>query len=186
MKKTVCILLVLLTCFTAAGCVSSSGPGPGYENQGKTVDDVLRERMSENTETASAAAPTVPTSKETSTGTKPADSGEIDIDVAALSATMVYSQVLNMKKSPDDYAGKRVRIKGRFAYTEGNGNYYFAVRVSDVTACCIVGIEFMPRDEGKFLEECPENGEDITIVGIFEAYTENDYRYCRLTDVVMG
>ena len=37
-----------------------------------------------------------------------------DVDLTAMSSTMVFSQVLNMLVSPDDYIGKKIRMKGRF------------------------------------------------------------------------
>ena len=78
---------------------------------------------------------------------------------------MVYSEVYNMMDSPENYLGKTVRMRGPFAFAEGDGRYYFACIISDATSCCAQGIEFIPRDERVFPDEYPEKGKEITVVG---------------------
>lgn len=105
-----------------------------------------------------------------------------DVDLTALSSTMVYSEVYNMMATPDDYIGKTVKMKGEFAvYTdeELNKNYYAAI-ISDATACCQQGLEFvLPGDKA------PEGytpGDEIEVIGTFETYREGELTYCHLTD----
>ncbi|MBR6050392.1 MAG: hypothetical protein IKP68_04205 [Clostridia bacterium] len=114
-----------------------------------------------------------------------AEVSTVDVDLTKLSSTMVYAEVYNMMVSPDDYIGKSVRMKGAFAYGEGDGRYYFACIISDATACCSQGIEFVLKDGRKFPSEYPQAGTEITVVGVFDTYYEGTYRYCQLIDAVM-
>ena len=57
--------------------------------------------------------------------------------------------------------------------------------ISDATACCAQGIEFVLTEDRKFPEEYPEKGTEITVVGIFDTYMEGSYKYCQLIDAVM-
>jgi hypothetical protein len=98
---------------------------------------------------------------------------------------MVYSEVYNMMSVPADYMGKCVRMKGSFAYAEGDGRDYFACIISDATSCCSQGIEFVLQDGRIFTEEYPTVGAEITVVGIFDTYYEGTYQYCQLIDAVM-
>ena len=43
---------------------------------------------------------------------EPQSSGEIDIDLSAMSGTMVYSEVYNMMVDPDSYEGKTIKAYG--------------------------------------------------------------------------
>ena len=137
MKKTVCLLIVMLFCFSFFGCGSSSVGRVKTGSQGKTVDDVIQEQMS-GQETTSAAAYTTP-----SGAASAANAGPVDVDLTQMSSTMVYSEVYSMMNSPENYMGKRVRMRGSFAFAEGDNKYYFACLISDATACCAQGIEFV-------------------------------------------
>ncbi len=183
MRKAICIILAALMCMMIAGCGSGSDNRSIQGNQGKSVDDVLRERMNEGSQTDKN--PAGQPSSETQTGTKPVEGEHVDVDLTKLSSTMVYSEVYNMMSSPENYMGKRVRMKGSFAYAEGDGRYYFACIIADATACCAQGIEFVLKDERKFPEEYPTKGTEITVVGIFDTYIEGTYQYCQLIDAVM-
>ncbi len=183
MRKTICIILAALMCMMIAGCGSAPDNRSAQGNQGKSVNDVLNEKMNENKQTADD--PSGHPSTEVSTDIQPVDAGSVDVDLTKLSSTMVYSEVYNMMTAPDNYMGKRVRMKGSFAYAEGDGRYYFACIISDATACCAQGIEFILKDERKFPEEYPTKGTEITVVGIFDTYMEGAYQYCQLIDAVM-
>lgn len=112
--------------------------------------------------------------------------GEIDIDLTQLSSTMVYSQVYDMVNNGDDYLGKTVKAKGTFSYyQETDGREFFAVLVSDATACCSQGIEFVLDGEYSYPDDYPSIGTEITVVGKFNYYKEDYYTYCQLTDATM-
>ena len=74
-----------------------------------------------------------------------ASDSEYDIDLTVLDSNMVYAQVYDMIYGETDYSGKTVRAKGIFNYflDENTNQEYFAVIISDATACCAQGLEFV-------------------------------------------
>ena len=130
---------------------------------------------------ADGAANTPPASQSQSTG-------GIDVDLTALSSTMVYSEVYSMMSFPDDYIGKTVKMKGQFAVyqaTDENGAFipdkmFFACMIADATACCAQGLEFALAGKPVYPDDYPELGAEITVVGTFEWYEEDGCRYYRL------
>ena len=106
-----------------------------------------------------------------------ADSTPVDLDLTALSSTMVYSEVYNIMSAPDDYLGKTMKMDGTFE-TDENEIYYFCL-IKDATACCQQGIEFILED-GTYPNDYPSLGSDITVVGTFERYYEGDQPYYHL------
>ena len=112
----------------------------------------------------------------------------IDLDLTRLSATMVYSEVYNMRYEPEDYYGKTIRIEGLFSSYENpmTGEPYFNCIIPDATACCSQGLQFFPADADTrmYPEDYPKNGETVTVVGTFTKNEENLYM-CALTDATM-
>ena len=150
MKKTICILLSVIVCFSLIGCNATQEPDLTSENQSITKEVEI-----------------------------------IDVDLTKLSSTMVYAEVYNMISFPENYLGKTVRMRGEFAYAVGENRFYFACIISDATACCAQGIEFILSDERLFPDEYPAIGSEITVVGIFDTYNEDSYQYCQLIDAVL-
>lgn len=177
MKKIVCVIISIVTLIVFASCGNASDNKATQKNTGKSISDILSERMNETTAEETVKAP--------ETETKPAEKTPVDVDLTELSSTMVYSEVYNMVYSPETYEGKHVRMSGRFTYAEGDNRYYFACIISDATACCAQGIEFVLKDEKKFPDEYPITGALITVSGIFDTYYEGENRYCQLIDAVM-
>ena len=110
-----------------------------------------------------------------------------DVDLTELSASMVYAEVYDMVYNPDDYVGKTVRARGPFSYfkDEGTGNEYFAVLISDATACCSQGIEFVLDGDYTYPKDYPAVDTEITVNGVFNYYKENGFTYCQLTNAVL-
>ena len=108
---------------------------------------------------------------------------KIDIDLTKLSSTMVYSEVYAMMYSPEEYFGKTIKMQGSLdIYTDDStGKTYYACIISDATACCSQGIEFVLKNEQNY----PEIGEVITVVGTFTTYAEGENEYCELIDAEM-
>ena len=106
--------------------------------------------------------------------------GKIDVDLTALSSTMVYSEVYNMLNAPEGYVGKTVKMTGGYSafMDESTGAVYRVCMIADAAACCAQGMEFVLK-EG---EEYPEMESDITVVGTFQLYDENGSTYCHLVD----
>ena len=90
-----------------------------------------------------------------------------DIDLTAMSATMVYSVVYDMVWHPDTYVGQVVKMRGRYTrYTaDDTETLHHACVVQDATACCAQGIDFALAD-GNY----PAPDSEITVVGTLDTY----------------
>lgn len=108
------------------------------------------------------------------------DTGKYDVDLTTMSSTMVYSQVNDMIRSPEKYLGKTVKMSGDFGIYEGDERNYYACVIADATACCSQGIEFVLEGEHKYPEDYPEIGDEITVVGVFDTYQEDELVFCQL------
>lgn len=117
--------------------------------------------------------------KEPETAAPGNTAGKIDVDLTALSSTMVYSEVYNMLNTPKNYIGKTVKMTGGYSsfLDESTGAVYRVCMIADA-ACCAQGMEFVLK-EG---EQYPEMESDITVVGTFQVYDENGKTYCHLVD----
>jgi len=65
-------------------------------------------------------------------------------------------------------------------HDESSDKYYFACIISDATACCSQGIEFVLTDGYSYPDDYPEEGGDVCVVGVFDTYQEGGYTYCTL------
>ncbi len=113
------------------------------------------------------------------------DKKEADVDLSVLSDTVVYAELVQISQSPDDYIGKKIKMKGQFAAypsTEFDGVIYFVCNVSDATACCSMGMEFILKGDAKYPDDYPAEGSEITICGTFNTYYEGANLYCHLED----
>ena len=107
----------------------------------------------------------------------------VDLDLSALSGTVVYSQVYDMTMEPERYLGQRVRVKGDFSYFQDpvTRQEYFAVLIADATACCAQGIEFVWEGH-RYPDDYPPVDTELTGTGVFNTYEENGFTYLQLTD----
>lgn len=109
----------------------------------------------------------------------------VDVDLTQLSSTLVYAEVYNMTTKPQDYVGKTVRIRGNLVYQVLNGQPspdYLACMISDATACCAQGIEFVLVQP---LEEYPELGSVVTVRGVLTTYESGGMTFLRLKDATL-
>lgn len=117
--------------------------------------------------------------KNTTTATTTTEAKSVDLDLTALSSTVVYSEVYNMLITPDDYKGKMIKMKGNFNqyYDEESKKTYNAVIIPDATVCCQQGLEFQLADNSN-----PnfEQGTEITVEGSFNTYSDGKFIYCYL------
>ena len=110
---------------------------------------------------------------------------KVSVDLTKMNSTMVYSEVSNMVNTPQNYKGRSVRMKGSFAVYEGDGRNYYACIISDATACCQQGMEFVLAGEHEYPKDYPAIGTEITVTGVFDTYKEGEQMYCQLIDAVM-
>ena len=113
-----------------------------------------------------------------------AQAAPVDLDLSALSGTVVYSQVYDMVENPDRYMGQKIRVKGNFTYfqNEDTRQEYFAAVIADATACCAQGIEFVWKGNHAYPQDYPPLDTEITVTGTFNTYEEDGYAYLQLTD----
>ena len=172
MKKTICTVLAFTLLLLASGC-------------GQTARTAEPEATLP-AKTPVTAAPSVETGEAPAQAEEtadPASEGEhVDVDLTQLSSTMVYSEVYAMVYEPEQYIGKTVKMRGSFATQEYDGNRLYACVIQDATACCAQGLEFELAEALAYPEDFPEEGAEITVVGIFDTYTEdagngNSYLY---------
>ena len=91
------------------------------------------------------------------------------MDMTFMSSTVIYSEVLNMMTNPEEYAGKTIRITGFFATGEDDdGNPVVGCIIPDATQCCAQGVQFFWNGEHKFPDDYPQEGETITVEGVFD------------------
>ena len=166
MKRIFCLLLA--ACMMLSLCACGKG----------------NDTLSSNEE-ASASAESIPTPKEQETPGKSKPSqpaaGKVDVDLTVLSSTMVYSEVYNMLyNDPAHYLGKTVKARGTFSIyqlvTDGvlqPDPVSYACIISDATACCAEGMEFVLKDDLAYPDDYPELGAEITVIGEFQSYEEN-------------
>lgn len=95
----------------------------------------------------------------------------VDVDLTVLSSTMVYAEVYNMLMNPDDYIGKRVRIRGQFTAHQDTttGAVSCGVIVKDATACCAEGFDLIVPEGWVYPNDYPAQDEEITVTGILQA-----------------
>lgn len=106
----------------------------------------------------------------------------VDIDLTALSSTMVYGQVYNMMYYPENFIGQTIRMEGFYSdyFDQAKGKRYFACIIMDATACCSQGIEFELTEEYSYPDDYPEVGDEVVVEGVFDLYEEDGYDYCVL------
>lgn len=146
-------------------------------------------------EESSAPAEIIPKPKEQETPGKSKPSqpsvGKVDVDLTVLSSTMVYSEVYNMLYFyPEDYYGKTVKMTGQFnvyQWVDESGvvadmPVAYACIISDATACCAEGMEFVLKDDLAYPDDYPELGAEITVIGEFQPYEENGVTWYHLVN----
>lgn len=200
LKNITCALTILMLMIMLCACGNDAGTG------GAAMGAAISGTYAPQLEAASTAAPTdaseiaqteaanVPAESAAPTETpQTSQSAGIDIDLTALSSTMVYSEVYNMMITPENYIGKTVKMRGQLEIAQpldADGNpdpqrIYFSCIIADATACCAQGIEFVLAGEHKYPEDYPQPGAEITVSGTFRTYEEDGYIYGQLYDAEM-
>ena len=200
MKNITCALTILMLMIMLCACGNDAGTGSAamgtaisgtYAPQLETASTAASTDASEIAQTEAANVP-AESAAPTET-TQASESAGIDIDLTALSSTMVYSEVYNMMVTPENYIGKTVKMRGQLEIAQpldADGNpdpqrIYFSCIIADATACCAQGIEFVLAGEHKYPEDYPHPGAEITVSGTFRTYEEDGYIYGQLYDAEM-
>ena len=181
MKRRCSVLPALVTALALCACGSGGETEFSPAESGSAVSDA----------SLSSAPP-----QAAKAGTEAAASGAdgVDIDLTALSSTMVYSQVYDMLYfSPESYRGKTVKMRGSFEayqWVDKDGQPVkdkasTACVVADATACCAEGIEFVCGDGSVYPQDYPEIGTEITVTGTFQIDEEEGFTWYYLADAEM-
>ena len=185
MKRILCVLLVfsLLLLF---GCGNDAKRKAAGGNLSPNVSDVIAQNQTQAS--TPAAATTVAPNKDASAfhAAPIYQEDQIQVDLTKLNSNMVYSEVYNMYNTPSNYKNKIVRMQGGFAVSEYEGKRYYACLISDATACCSQGIEFVLDGDYQYPADYPEVNQTITVTGVFDIYYEGDSMYCQLHDACLS
>lgn len=164
-KKLSLILTALFVCFLFIGCEKNENGSQSRTNDVSKQDDItitpeVEDVFVSNTEQL----------EEISTNT---ESG-VDVDLTALSSTMVYAEVYNITFYPERYLGKTVKMRGKYyaGYYEETGKYYHYVMIEDAAECCQQGLEFIWNGEHTYPEDYPVDGTEVEVIGTFGTYEE--------------
>ena len=188
MKRIFCLLLAVCMMTSLCACGKDSEKDAGNDTPSSN-------------EEASAPAEIIPTPDEQETQDEQQTPEEpeqtqtsadgVDVDLTVLSSTMVYSEVYNMLYFyPEDYYGKNVKMTGQFnvyQWVDESGivadmPVAYACIISDATACCAEGVEFVLEGDYTYPDDYPELGTEITVIGEFQSYEENGMTWYHLVN----
>lgn len=104
---------------------------------------------------------------------------KVDLDLSNMNYNMISSILFKLVVEEEKYLGKKIRIKGQFYsnFDEENNIRHFSVLIYDPTACCQVGLMFIPRKKLSFPEDFPKQLETCTVTGIFSVKDLNGMSY---------
>lgn len=144
-----------------------------------SVSDVLEEKTSAAASTQSIEVPQ-PDEEDSSVVLSSIDG--VDVDLTALSSTMVYSQVYNMMFYPENFIGKTIRMEGIYTeyFDQATGKRYLACFIMDATQCCSQGVEFELTSDYSYPDDYPTEGDTVVVQGVFDVYEEEGAEYCTL------
>lgn len=144
-----------------------------------SVSDVLEEKTSAAASTQSIEVPQ-PDEEDSSVVLSSIDG--VDVDLTALSSTMVYSQVYNMMFYPENFIGKTIRMEGIYTeyFDQATGKRYMACFIMDATQCCSQGVEFELTSDYSYPDDYPTEGDTVVVQGVFDVYEEEGAEYCTL------
>ncbi len=193
MKKSLIAVICLTALLVLPGC-TESGAASHRQNAPSAVQNVLDSAVAASAVSDEAESDAVTPGEEKFDASLAYNPEEgIDIDLTRLNSTMVFSEVNRMMYEPEEFLGKTVRMSGQFALAFGYDEagevdpeqVYFACIIPDALACCSSGIEFERAGEYQYPGDYPDEGDDITVTGVFEMYEEYGLEYFHLADAVM-
>ena len=172
--KRLAFLMMLTVILVSMTACASKGP-----DKAPSSDESAALTSGVNAAKAESASATTEMTAEPDDVNRP-----VDLDLSAISGTVVYSQVYDMMSEPEAYLGQSIRMKGNFAYFQDpdTKQEYFAAVIADASACCAQGIEFVWKGEHVYPRDYPPLDTEITVTGIFGTYSEGDAEYIQLTD----
>ena len=182
MKKIILVLVFCMICAVMSGCSSSNNSGeiPATLKTAAEAEKPTEEPVAAATTELPAEEPVAAAAAELP-AEKPAS---VDLDLSAMSTTVVYSQLYNMMSNPQPYLGKIIKMSGCYTYYDDPEQHvvYHACYVPDATACCTQLLEFVGPDGYNWPADFPEADANIVVTGRLETYEENGAMYLHLAD----
>lgn len=195
MNRILSFTLVALLVACLVSCASNSSgkvnSNLGNNSSGKVDVEELARRKAEAESKAAALAAKAKGNQGSIANKNPQANAaqaqaapKVDIDLTVLSPIMLLAEVQNMAEKYNEYAGKVVKINGRFSsYTlDESGNRVYKCVLSD--ACCSfedgIGLLFELSGEHKYPEDYPEIQAPITVTGRFGALVEGEHAFACL------
>ena len=191
MKRIFCLLLA--ACMTLSLCACGKGSEKGAGNDTPSSDVEVSAPPESIPAPNEQETPDEQQTAEEPEQTQPSADG-VDVDLTVLSSTMVYSEVYNMLyNDPAHYLGKTVKARGTFSIyqlvTDGvlqPDPVSYACIISDATACCAEGMEFVLKGDLTYPDDYPELGAEITVIGEFQPYEENGVTWYHLVNASLA
>ena len=165
-KRAALALLLLLLC----GC--------GRLPPDEPLEGVGRTPPREPAETAGAAADRTLYGMPVSEGPafEAVDDGvEAEIDLTSLNAAALYATVGSMNGSPEDHAGKTIRMAGLFSSDETRFGRRYYCSAPDAAGCCLESFEVRPGEEMEYPGDFPPEGTVVTVSGRFGYERVSEY-----------
>ena len=69
-----------------------------------------------------------------------------------------------------------------FAKHLAQNEQFYACIISDATACCAEGMEFVLKDDLAYPDDYQELGAELTVIGEFQSYEENGMTWYHLVN----
>ncbi len=156
MKKLLPLVVLVLLC----GCQPAEVNVSNIYSDSPEVTTVRTEKSEEQKQTI--------TSYETS--------DKVDIDLTSFSTTTHLAIIYNIGETPEEYANKRIKMKGDITALVAKDNGY-SIGIWDATKCCYAGFEF--TYEGDELKDVKE----ATIIGTLVVEEHEEYTFAYLADI---
>jgi len=183
------LLLLLLLCTLFTGCApddASADNSGGQEAEaaisaGDDTKAETPEQKEDSVDINEVADEPVPAA-DSGAGKQEESAAETikaDVDLTALSSTMIFAEMSNMMKNPNSYIGKTVRMKGLYYafYYEDTDVYHHFIIVQDSAACCSQGMEFRLLGWQTYPDDYPEDYSFVEVNGVFGSYDVLDKTY---------
>ena len=116
-------------------------------------------------------------------GEPQSQTGTVNLDLTALSSTIMIAEVNKMKSNPFDYMKKTVKVNGFYLAqkVEETGKYYHYIVVDN---CCL-SLEFVWNGDHTYPDDYPEDRTPIELTGEYGSYKEADQAfYCLKVDEI--
>ena len=96
------------------------------------------------------------------------ETAEADLDLTALSGTLLTDRLAEIRADPKTYAGKTLRVRGQYYAMAAGEDVQHSLIVCDECHCAEVGITIVAGAETEMI--WPENNTRIEIIATVESY----------------